>query len=110
MNKFATAGLVLEAIRNPGLRIIAICHDERGIQEGLNHLRGHELLPEPTKFSAARGQEKIEYANGSSIRFFTHRSQGYRGRSADVVYLDSMIDIQPYLPLIQSSGGEIIRA
>lgn len=60
----------------------------------------------------ANGQERIEHPSTGLILFRSVRGNALRGLTADVVYLDA--DASPeqmaeVLPVVASSGGEVIR-
>lgn len=87
MNKYAAVGILADAA--DGKRIIVVERDHRAVHEAVRVFRGFvEENRIPARVRVANGAERIILGAGW-VRFTTPRSNGMRGLTADVVFIDN---------------------
>lgn len=118
MNKYAAIGLIREAIK--GHRIVVVT-GTRTAEERFAFAEFEQLLenaPEVQRISRANGASGFRF-EGAGLLDIRKQPSDLRGRSYDVIYLDSGIaheishdEIRAHLwpALATSDRGEIVRA
>lgn len=118
MNRFAALGLLNEATQ--GKTVLVLSHTQHAARDAMS-----DFLPlveglDDVNVRRANGLERITLTNTGRILFRSHRSNGCRGLTADIVFLDWDCeagttpaehqrlhdDLQPLL----ATGAELVRA
>lgn len=112
MNKFAAAGLLLEASEGRVVVVVsAPGYGQRAFREFDQVIdRAGDVV---TRIVKTNGRQRIECDSGGRVLFLTE--EGCRGYVADVVYVDDEVshiaDVQRLVPMVTTRpGGEVVRA
>ena len=95
MNTYSATGLALAAYMNANHRILVVSYTDLDQQEAVRHLAELDVYDShlrPTKVDRRNGAERVDYPNGSSIRFerLTRLTEAVATRiRPDVVYIDT---------------------
>jgi hypothetical protein len=116
MNRFAAAGLVLDVLESvPRPRhVLVVGRQPRTSLDEVRRFASEHVPDLIGKVRTANGSERITFTNGGRIEFVAS-TWGMRGRSADVVYLDSTDGLSDAViesaraVIATSSVGEIVR-
>lgn len=116
MNRYAVEGVLRDA--RSGKRILWVELTERGARQALADVEA-AVGADAVKIVRGIGREKVTLPGGGAVTFVSVLGTGYRGQSADVIYIaggaydalcyvDRLADLLP--AIAASEHGEVIRA
>lgn len=116
MNKITARALNDRAVRH-GHRIIVVSGTWGHADHARRELEAEAAADAVHRITRSNGKQRIDYLNGGRISVVSAQGHGYRGQSADLVFIDWDAEtLHPgiaheFVPCVQGSPtGEVIRA